>query len=89
MNELSYTMGEEVESAGFYNNEPRRDHYLYKLALADEFLAIPVVTMAKLVGPGLSYKIKIINTEGIKLMDVFVAMEKEFVAGIHQFYGSI
>jgi hypothetical protein len=30
-----------------------------------------------------------INTEGIKLMDVFVAMEKEFVAGIHHFYGSI
>jgi hypothetical protein len=82
-------MGEEVESAGFYNNEPRRDHYLYKLALADEFLSIPVVTIAKLVvtGPGLSYKIKVINTQGIKLMDVFVAMEKEFVAGIHQFYG--
>ncbi|KAJ7343392.1 hypothetical protein DFH08DRAFT_1081574 [Mycena albidolilacea] len=62
-----------------------------ELALADEFLSIPVVIMTKLVvtGPGLSYKIKVINPKGIKPMDVFVAMEKDFVAGIHRFYGSI
>ncbi|KAJ7631374.1 hypothetical protein DFH06DRAFT_703102 [Mycena polygramma] len=55
---------------------------LSELAIANDFISIPVVTMAKLLVPDrlsrpTGFKIKVINTKGIRLMDVFAAMEKE------------
>jgi hypothetical protein len=72
-------MGNSLESVRFYT---KGDHRLCQLAIANDFISIPVVTMATLVFPeriwGPGFKIKVKNSKGVRLTDVFVALEKEF-----------
>jgi hypothetical protein len=82
LNEASYVMGEHVERVYFFkmSSQPQ----LIALAIANDFISIPVVTLAKLVVPERvvspnGFKIKVTNGKGIRLRDVFAAMEKAYV----------
>ncbi|KAF7356261.1 hypothetical protein MVEN_00957600 [Mycena venus] len=80
LNQASYYMGNDLESVNFYlgNDNPNWTQ-LCKLAIASDFISIPVVTMATLVLPDriFGFKIKVKNAKGVRLTDVFVAMHKE------------
>jgi hypothetical protein len=86
LNEASYVMGERVESVYFFkmSSQPQ----LVALAIANDFISIPVVTMAKLVIPDRivypnGFKIKVTNSKGVRVSDVFAAMNKECVLLIY------
>ncbi|KAJ7918647.1 hypothetical protein B0H13DRAFT_283491 [Mycena leptocephala] len=91
LNEASYVMGERVESVYFFkmSSQPQ----LVALAIANDFISIPVVTMAKLVIPNRivypnGFKIKVTNSKGVRVSDVFAAMNKESNTKVdHPHYG--
>ncbi|KAF8201086.1 hypothetical protein K438DRAFT_635512 [Mycena galopus ATCC 62051] len=82
LNEASYYMGNDLKSVTFYTGSNRDYPQLFNLAIANDFISIPVVTMVKVAVPrrGLNtvggFKFKIKNPKGIKLTDVFAAMHK-------------
>ncbi|KAJ7108840.1 hypothetical protein C8R43DRAFT_1043613 [Mycena crocata] len=74
----SYLLGQSANSVSFYTNSddwPR----LNKLAIANDFISIPVVTMVKITIPQRTvspngFKIKVKNGKGVRLVDVFAAL---------------
>ncbi|KAJ7464568.1 hypothetical protein FB451DRAFT_441302 [Mycena latifolia] len=78
--EISYIMGNDISSVRFYAAD--HDIRLVNLAIANDFISIPVVTMVKIElpdRPGLAhgFKIKVKNSKGVKLIDLFKGMEAE------------
>ncbi|KAJ7366638.1 hypothetical protein DFH08DRAFT_948659 [Mycena albidolilacea] len=76
LNKVLYSMG----GNHFYTES---DDYLCELAITNNFISIPAVTLATLIICDDPYfKITVKNSQGINLSDVFVEMHKEFVASI-------
>lgn len=73
-------LGENFESVSFYAGK-NNEHKLCELAIANDFISIPMVTTAQLIITS-HHIIKVKNAKGIKLKDVFVAMKKGFAVFI-------
>jgi hypothetical protein len=73
-------LGENFESVSFYTGK-NNEHKLCELAIANDFISIPMVTTAQLIITS-HHIIKVKNAKGIKLKDVFVAMKKGFAVFI-------
>ncbi|KAF7377909.1 F-box domain-containing protein [Mycena sanguinolenta] len=83
---VSYILGNKVERASFWiRNKDYRPH-LVDLAIANDFVSIPVVTMMKIKVPDRSYipverqnsfNVVVKNPRGVRLIDFFRALAKE------------
>ncbi|KAJ7289186.1 hypothetical protein C8J57DRAFT_1459250 [Mycena rebaudengoi] len=77
----SYFLGDSVKEVAFYNINRGTKVELINLAIANDFALIPVVTMITIRSQqpvwGIDLKAKVKNGKGVKVIDVFTALEKE------------
>ncbi|KAJ7464538.1 hypothetical protein FB451DRAFT_440910 [Mycena latifolia] len=75
--QASCTIGDGVEAVSFYTGGEWDDNpKLAKLAIANDFLSIPAVTVLKIeLAPNFNVTAK--NAKGVKVVDLFTAIEKE------------
>jgi hypothetical protein len=69
--ETSYVLGEDIEDAGFYVGD--------KQVQLMDFASIPVVTKITIV----RFNIKIKNTKGIRVIEIFTALAKKWELIVH------
>ncbi|KAF7377910.1 F-box domain-containing protein [Mycena sanguinolenta] len=70
---VSYVLGNSVEKASFFIGD--NEAFLVDLAIANDFVSIPVVTMMKINVH--SFNVVVKNPEGVRLVDFFRALAKE------------
>ncbi|KAJ7509759.1 hypothetical protein B0H11DRAFT_2184278 [Mycena galericulata] len=77
----SYVMGADVSSVKFYTGDRNRP-FLDGLAIANDFISIPVVTMVTIQIPDRgfapnAFKVKVKNSKGVKIIDIFTRLQIE------------
>ncbi|KAJ7117573.1 hypothetical protein C8R44DRAFT_738468 [Mycena epipterygia] len=78
--QASYTLGSDLEAVSFYTKKGNPG--LSELAIANDFISIPVVTMITVDIPGRllaprGFRIKVKNSKGVRLIDLFVGLATE------------
>jgi hypothetical protein len=68
-------MGRGLDSVEFYLKDGTSK--LVDLAIANDFISIPVVTTALIRINGANFTVNVENSKGIKLIDLFSAIDKE------------
>ncbi|KAJ7656462.1 hypothetical protein DFH06DRAFT_1199592 [Mycena polygramma] len=76
-----YSIGDDVSEVYYFDGDGPA---LATMAIANDFISIPVVTMVKMTGM-LAFTVK--NGKGVTLMDLFSAMEKEANRPIRGMFG--
>ncbi|KAJ7763605.1 hypothetical protein DFH07DRAFT_770781 [Mycena maculata] len=82
-NLASYTMGRQASDVYFYVGNRGDYPKLTKLAISDDFISIPVVTMLTVRIPNRGFnssngfQVKVKNAKGVKLIDLFSRLHRE------------
>ncbi|KAJ6534583.1 hypothetical protein DFH09DRAFT_1369714, partial [Mycena vulgaris] len=73
---VSYMLGEDLQSVCFYIGQGDDPPELAKLAIANDFISIPAVTTLN-IEITQNFNVVVKNNKGVRLVDVFTAMERE------------
>lgn len=76
---VNYVMGRDISDAVFYINDVNDNYetrHLTEFAMANDLATVPAITQL-FIGNGGSFKLKVTNARGIRVLDIFQAFVKE------------